>query len=77
MISKTIKYIVYPDWVTSQHDGDRHFIGLHQLIRLYRVNPSECIDGASSRVCGINSEDFKRLIELKPRHDGNYALPTK
>lgn len=35
------KYLVIADYVTSQNDGDRHFITFNQLMRLYGVRAEE------------------------------------
>ena len=67
------KYIVYPGTVTSQNDGDRHFIGFEKLCSLYGVNPAEAVDGWSRE--GFRA-DKANLIKLKPRFDGDYTLPT-
>jgi hypothetical protein len=68
------RYIVEPGWVISKTDGQEHFIGADQLIRLYGVDRRDCII--------INSdEDYKthRLdlndVRLQPRHSGDYTLP--
>ena len=37
------KYIVVPGCITSKSDGDTHFISGQHLIRLYRVNPKDCL----------------------------------
>lgn len=31
------RYLLCPGWVTSQTDGQSHYIGAHQLARLYGV----------------------------------------
>ena len=74
------KYAVYPGYVTSKSDGDRHYIGPMQLISLYGVDGRECI------ICEPSSQwgayDYQRaaqqclgLIPLKPQYNGNYSLP--
>jgi hypothetical protein len=70
-------YAVRPGWVTSIHDGQRHYIGASQLIRLYGAPRDQCIvfenleklplDAARTRL-----ED---MIQLHPRRDGHYKLP--
>lgn len=70
-----IKYLVCPNHVRSAYDGQRHYIGYCDLIRLYGVDWRECI---------INSEENFRLyrdriddlIRLRPQYDGNYTVPT-
>lgn len=66
----TKKYVIFPQYILSKNDGDKHFISAEKLMKLYNVNPKECIIW--------RDEDFKTgsppkdLIWLKPRYDGNY-----
>lgn len=66
------KYVVWPGYVTSRSDGDRHYISASQLMCLYDVHSSECIivHGPEDyyKLRGIN----RALINLVPRPDGNY-----
>jgi hypothetical protein len=62
-----IKYLVQPGWIISMNDGQWHFIGIGQLIRLYRVNPREC----TSNPLGL---DTSKLVVLRPEYGGNYTL---
>uniref|UniRef100_A0A6M3LH95 Uncharacterized protein n=1 Tax=viral metagenome TaxID=1070528 RepID=A0A6M3LH95_9ZZZZ len=74
---KMKKYIVYPGFVTSRNDGDRHYVSASQLIHLHKVQNSECIIVRGRRdyykLHGINRE----LINLIPRSDGNYKSYNK
>lgn len=65
-----IKYAVYPGTTVSRNDGQRHYITFEQLVRLYGVNPRECID------CSRPTNGFKLdgLIPLTPRYNGNYEI---
>ena len=69
-----IKYVVCPGKVHSQRDRDVHYINAEELMRLYGVDPRECV------VCYGDDRDlgksFKGLITLHPRYDGDYD-PTK
>lgn len=68
------KYAVYPSYVISRNDGDRHFIGFLELCRLYGVNPAECVNMQNwTDPRGTSAE---RLIQLTVRYDGNYTIPT-
>lgn len=69
------KYLIYPGYVTSRNDGERHYISAGQLIRLYRVDPAECIiyDGRAEKLRGINVVD---LINLFPVNSGVYEIPN-
>ena len=77
----TIKYEVYPGNVTRKTDGQIHYITAHQLMRLYGVNPVECVvygpqywwmNGHLS-----SAKAGKGLIRLEPRYDGDYTLPQE
>jgi len=78
------KYALHPGPVTSQSDGQTHFVDAHQLARLYGVSPSECVVVAWDNGPGheivyrIRRERIERmgLIHLRPRSDGNYTLPA-
>lgn len=71
-----IKFLVVPGMVTSKSDGDRHFIGARDLMRLYRVSPEECVVMSEEDVVRYNpysSEYPMNLIQLLPRYDGDYS----
>jgi hypothetical protein len=67
-----IKYAVYPGYVISKNDGDEHYIGARQLMRLYGVSQREC------RIFDKHHHHLNSaadgLIALYPRFDGNYTL---
>lgn len=66
---KMMKYLVYPDTVRSENDGESHFISGDALIRLYGVDPNECrIVNDHRDVQGLT----ERMIPLKPRTRGDY-----
>jgi len=62
-----MRNIIHPGWIISQSDGDRHYIGFVQLVRLYKLDPRTCylVDGTYGE-----REDDKHFY---PREDGNYA----
>ena len=66
------RYVLHPAFVTSQSDGQRHYISALMLARLYRVPMDECVcfDPRSGWVPPDNA------IHLRPRFDGDYTLPT-
>ena len=66
------KYLIVPGYVTSRSDRQEHFIGARQLMRLYGVNPAECVVADDTRP-GMNGQG---LWPLRPRFDGNYRLPS-
>lgn len=76
-----LKYVVCPGEVTSKADGQRHYIGPMQLMKLYGVDPRECEIYEPApwwpRSFYRMAEEAQRgLIRLAPRYDGNYTLPT-
>jgi len=60
------RYLVVPGWVRSRVDGDRHWIGAERLMRLYGVDPAECV---ISRGGMVGRHELRLLI---PRADGRY-----
>lgn len=62
------KYVIHPGFVISKNDGDRHYVTANQLIRLYGVNPRECL------VAGRTALPSDDLIHLHPQYSGNYEL---
>ncbi len=66
------KYAIHPDFITSQADGDFHFIGIGALVHLYKLKPGEYIvwdDLRPETYLGRNSDDY---MHLYPRNDGDY-----
>lgn len=67
-----IKYIIHPGNVSSKYDGDVHYISTKQLIKLYKVNPKECLEFCEdSSIC-----KQKKLIHLFPKYNGDYTIPN-
>lgn len=65
-----IRYVIHPGHVYSKNDGQLHYINGRQLMRLYGVNPSECvIASAQYGWCAPSG-----CTHLRPRNDGNYKL---
>lgn len=65
------RFLVFPGHVFSKNDGDRHYIGAGDLMRLYGVNPRDCLVVRSlTDLIGIKRADY---TELRPRYDGNYC----
>ncbi len=65
-----LKYILFPGNITSKNDNQIHYISASMLIKLYKVNPKECIEFSRT----INEKEYQNLIELHPRYDGNYKV---
>lgn len=67
------KYLVIPGPVCSKRDGDRHYIEADKLMRLYGVNPADCIIHRHDRP---GERHDPSLIWLIPQYSGDYTLPT-
>ena len=80
----TRRYLLCPGLVRSSTDGDRHYISAAQLARLYGVSMDDCHvlpndnEWASrmKRRFLLDRVDGGELVPLRPRHDGDYALPA-
>ena len=68
------KFCLHPGYVTSKHDGDRHYIGAEQLASLYGVDMKDCIVSHSDKFGGFYHDTL--YVHLHPRYDGNYSLPA-
>jgi len=69
------KYIVIGGRVTSQNDGEKHYINANRLCVLYRVNPDECyLIESSEPHWELRLKGLPNLLELTPKYDGNYHL---
>lgn len=68
-----IIYAIHPGYIYSRADGDRHFITGKELIRLYGVNPRECIIVDYDEIVEMRGNN-EMFIHLYPRSSGNYEL---
>lgn len=62
------KYALHPGWIISKNDGDRHYIGIGQLVNLYQLKPNEYI------VWG-KGHNWDAYVHLHPDYYGNYGRP--
>ena len=69
------KYIVVPGYIRSINDGDKHFITGEQLIRLYKVNPKECVIVSPGKEWGKFREADQIILE--PDYTGRYEVPEE
>lgn len=70
-----IRYVIKPGHVTSRTDGQRHFVGFNDLLRLYRLRREECICWPSEHEDPVGSFTIPQgCIVIEPRYDGNYSL---
>lgn len=68
------KYALHPGYVISQYDGERHFIGVRKLVRLYELKEGEWFRWIDNHPAYRHiSDDY---VHLYPRDDGNYGRPN-
>ena len=68
-IAPLSRYVVYPGFVTSRNDGDRHWISASRLLELYGLP-------RTTRYVVPTAPGFRKMpgdIELRPRFDGHYS----
>jgi len=71
------RFVILSGPVQSQTDGDWHFVGAMELVRLYQVEVNECEFLFDSGPPGMLRNALDRgLIPLRPLYGGNY-LTTK
>lgn len=71
------KFAVYPGNVKSKNDGDWHYINAPTLMRLYQVDPKECVVMRQGRLIHIEDvgnieAEMLGLIHLRPLYSGDY-----
>lgn len=59
--------IICPGWVVSKNDGDRHWIGYWQLIKLYGLDHRNCIHEKYA-----TRRELRENPQFHPRYDGKY-----
>lgn len=80
----TARYLLFPGYVTSRADGQRHYVNAQALAFAYGVPMADCVlfpmgaspDDAQRRndlhECVARGE----LVALHPLMGGNYSLPA-
>lgn len=78
-VSPSVRYVLYPGYVTSKTDGQYHYIPSYELARLYGVPLNACVMPPGDHMPPSVHEYFWRthagLPVLRPRYDGDYRLP--
>lgn len=69
------KYALHPGFITSERDGDLHYIGVAQLARLYQLRPSEYIVWDRKRPETYQGREWNDYVHLYPSYRGNYGRP--
>lgn len=67
-----IRYVIHPGHVYSKNDGQLHYINGRQLMRLYGLNPAECVIASEQNGWCAPAG----CIHLSPRSSGNYQIHT-
>ena len=67
-------YAVHPGWVTSKNDGDRHYVGYEQLIRLYGLDRQRCILWDMAKPITYRGRQWGDYTHCTPSSKGNYPL---
>jgi len=65
-----LKYAIHPGRVKSQWDGEIHYISSDRLMRLYGVEPKECVVVRDNR----GHRNYEDLKHLYPKPDGDYNI---
>jgi hypothetical protein len=66
-----LKYLVIPGPITLNSSGDFSWVGASELMKLYGVDPVECV---IARPDVRTPAHMSYLVPLRPRADGNYNL---
>lgn len=71
------KYALCPGFVTSDTDGQRHYIGAGRLADLYGVPMAECVVFDPNMPHLMRGVKATGLIFLRPRHHReDYKVPN-
>lgn len=66
-------FVILPGYVTSRHDGQRHYIQACELIRLYQVYGEDVVVHESSHGPHFQlSKERVPMVYLPPQYDGEY-----
>ena len=69
------RFLLFPGWVFSARDSDRHFVGTLELRRLYRLpDDAEWLSNGPNEMGLLGVIQESRDVLLGPRSDGNYSL---
>jgi hypothetical protein len=70
------KYLLMPGYITSETDGDTHYISPLKLSKLYQIDIHDCII-YDPRFANSNKVLYDNLIQLTPQYNGDYTIPEK
>lgn len=66
-------YVLHPGYVRSRWDGQMHYVGLRDLVRLYRLKPGTYMAFDDRPGCRPPAD----ATHLYPRWSGDYSLPER
>ena len=70
------RYLLCPGDVMSKTDVKYHYVGAHDLARLYGVRMDQCEVRPGRMFARFGWRPKEGLIELHPRYHGDYSLPA-
>lgn len=77
-MKKKIAFVIHPGFVTSQNDGQRHYITADELARLYGLQPGTWVvyqpPRAFDRAASWRRNPYEGLKAIFPRNDGKYPI---
>ena len=71
-----VRYLLCPGHVMSKTDGQYHYVSAHELAGLYGVRMDQCDVRPDKKISGFGWRPAPWIIELHPRYDGDYRLPS-
>lgn len=69
------RYVVFPGYVISQSDGQRHYVNAKELIGLYGIDPNDCIIIDRTNPASPVYKERQGDIRLVPKANGDYTIP--
>ena len=71
------RYLILPGKVYSKEDEQLHYVSAEELMRLYSVDPKECVvmhnEGVHGKV-GLDNDFLDSRLWLAPSYDGDYHI---
>lgn len=67
------RYALHPQAILSINDNQFHYISYPQLIKLYNLNPKDCIKWDDNDPKTFQGRNYQDYTHLSPLYSGNYA----
>lgn len=71
------RFIIYPGYVYGVDKKDRTKVGFLTLVRLYGLDPEECIDSSDLAVAEAAGIDVSKMFRLYPTFISNLEVPAE